>query len=211
MKTMTLMESARSHAASYRLLLRFLSLVCFAMLSATEIRAESRDMLLDDFSRSDLTSALGTRWRGVSDQVMGGLSEVRVARETTEGRTALRLSGPVRLENSGGFIQAALDLSASGKPLDASAFKGVRLLVRGNSERYSVHLLTPDNVRPWQSYRAHFNTDETWRTIDLPFTSFEPYRVDVSLDAGRLRRIGLVAIGRAFEADLQVADVRLYR
>jgi hypothetical protein len=168
-------------------------------------------MLLDDFSGNDLTSAIGTRWRGVSDQVMGGISEARVARKTMSGRPVLRLSGPVRLENNGGFIQAALDLSTSGEPLDASAYKGVRLLVRGNGERYSVHLRTPDNMRPWQSYRAHFNADETWQTIELPFTSFEPYRIETPLDAGRLRRIGLVAIGRAFEADLQVAKVTLYR
>jgi hypothetical protein len=36
-----------------------------------------------------------------------------------------------------------------------------------------------------------------------------PYRIDVALDTRRLRRIGVVAIGRAFSADLSVGGVRL--
>ena len=65
----------------------------------------------------------------------------------------MQLSGDVRLENNGGFIQAALDLTSVGDTFDASAFTGIRLVARGNNEQYSVHLRTPDNVQPWQSYR----------------------------------------------------------
>lgn len=174
-------------------------------------RAESETMLIDDFSRPALVSELGTDWRGVSDQVMGGVSQASVTHDTVEGRACLRLRGDVRLENSGGFIQAALDLSKSGGTLDASGYRGIRLTVRGNGEPYSVHLRTPDAVRPWQSYRAHFNTTTKWETIDLPFETFAPYRLEASLDTTKLRRIGFVAIGRAFSADLMVAKVSLYR
>ena len=167
-------------------------------------------MLIDDFSGAVLVSALSTEWRGVSDQVMGGISEALVARDTIDGRPCLRLSGDVRLENSGGFIQAALDLAPEGGTLDASGFAGVRLTVRGNGERYSAHLRTPDNVRPWQSYRAHFDAGPAWQAIDLPFAAFAPYRLAAPLDTARLRRIGLVAIGRAFRADLAVARLELY-
>ena len=123
-----------------------------------------------------------------------------------DGRPSLCMTGDVRLENDGGFIQAALDLAPSGDTLDASGFSGVRIVVRGNGEKYSVHLRTPDNVRPWQSYRAHFTAGSDWKTIDLPFEAFVPYRLEAPLDKTRLRRIGLVAIGRAFYADL--ADVQ---
>jgi hypothetical protein len=91
-------------------------------------------LIVDDFSRDDLISALGTPWRGFSDQVMGGISEETIALSTIDGRRALRLSGEVRLENNGGFIQAALDLAPAGQTLDASAFTGVLLVVRGNLE-----------------------------------------------------------------------------
>ncbi|MEM1044605.1 MAG: CIA30 family protein [Pseudomonadota bacterium] len=167
-------------------------------------------MLLDDFSRTDLISARGTAWRGVSDRVMGGVSDVRIARETIAGRAALRLTGTVSLENNGGFVQAAVDLDPQGAPVDLSDFAGLRLTARGNGEAYSVHLKTADTARPWQSYRAGFTADGTWRTLDLPFSGFRPHRVEAPLDTSRVRRLGLVAIGREFKADLAVAELLFY-
>jgi hypothetical protein len=168
-------------------------------------------MLIDDFADQGLVSKLGTRWRGVSDRVMGGISEASVFHDVIDGRQCLRLAGDVHLENGGGFIQAVLDLTHSRLTLDALGCTGVRIIVRGNSEKYSVHLRTPDNVRPWQAYRASFIAESGWETIDLPFNTFEPHRLEAPLDTGRLRRIGLVAIGRAFQADLAVAELAFYR
>ncbi|MDH3597359.1 MAG: CIA30 family protein [Rhodospirillales bacterium] len=168
-------------------------------------------MLIDDFADADLVSTLGTRWRGVSDRVMGGVSEAAVARDMVDGRPCLRLTGDVRLENNGGFIQAALDLAPPGSTLDASDFTGLSLVARGNGEAYSLHLRTPENRRPWQSYRAQFTAGPDWETIDLPFADFAPYRLDAPLDTARIRRLGLVAIGRAFHADLAVSRLGLYR
>ena len=110
-----------------------------------------------------------------------------------------------------GFIQAALDLAAADDTLDATGYAGLRLVVRGNGEVYGVHLRTPDNLRPWQSYRARFTAGPDWHAIELPFAAFVPYRLDAPLDTARLRRIGLVAIGRAFHADLAVAELAFYR
>lgn len=181
------------------------------VLPAIGLGAQSADMLIDDFTGSHFTSKLGAQWRAVSDQVMGGISKASIIHDIIDGRPCLRLTGDVRLENDGGFIQAALELAPSGDTLDASAYTGVRLIVRGNGERYSVHLRTPDNVRPWQSYRAHFAAGANWETIDLPFEAFTPHRLESPLDVTRLRRIGLVAIGRAFDADLAVSELGFYR
>jgi len=167
-------------------------------------------MLIDDFTSPDQVSALGTRWRPFSDRVMGGVSDGDLSYETIDGRYCMRLTGDVRLENNGGFIQAALDLGTWGRTFDASGLTGLQLRVRGNGERYSVHLRTPDNTRPWQSYRAQFTAGPEWETPELPFADFEPYRLDTPLDLQRLRRIGLVAIGRAFAADLAVSKIRFY-
>lgn len=196
------------------------SLLCVVLLGpivlpATEVRAQDVDMLIDDFTDKDLISKRGTRWRAVSDQVMGGISEASIAHAIVDGRPCLRLSGDVRLENNGGFLQAALDLQPHGDPpgdtLDATGYTGVRLVVRGNGENYSLHVRTPDNLRPWQSYRANFTAVTDWRTIDLPFEAFRPHRIEAPLDITRLRRIGLVAIGRAFHADLAVCALEFYR
>ena len=167
-------------------------------------------MLIDDFSNQSLTSKLGTQWYKASDKVMGGDTEASVAHETYGDRPCLILTGDVCLENNGGFIQVVLNLAMSGKTFDASTFVGVRLVVRGNGEQYSVHLRTPDNVRPWQSYRASFTASSGWKTIELPFVIFSPHRVEAPLDTTRILRIGLVAIGRAFHADLSVSEVSFY-
>ena len=167
-------------------------------------------MIIDDRYRDDFTSNIGTVWRGFSDRVMGGISLEHVTLDCVEGRRCLRLSGDVRLENNGGFIQMALDLSQNGV-LDTREYTGLRLHVWGNGETYGAHLRTLDTTLPWQSYRASFYTATNWRVIDLPFSTFKPYRLDLPLNTRHLRRLGLVAIGRAFYADLCVSGIYLFR
>jgi len=164
--------------------------------------------MIDDLSLPHPVTPLGTRWELMSDQVMGGVSEGRMTRETVAGREALRLKGGVRLDNDGGFLQLALDLAVDGGHMDASVWRGIALTVRGLGETYNLHLRTADIERPWQSYRAHFEAQPEWHEVIIPFASLEVHRVEATFDPATLRRIGLVAIGRAFEADLAVSQVR---
>jgi hypothetical protein len=166
-------------------------------------------MIIDDRKTGDYRSSLGTSWRLITDSVMGGISEGNLTLDTIDNRACLRLRGDIRLENSGGFVQAALDVKAA-TALDASAYQGILLDVYGNNEVYNLHLRTEDVWLPWQSYRASFHAAAGWRTIRLPFSGFEGYRVGTSLDLEHLERIGIVAIGRAFKADLCVASLALY-
>ena len=182
-----------------------------AFLSATVPSGGATFMLIDDLSRQAPLAANGASWEFVADRVMGGVSTGSMSRETVEGRTAIRLRGAVSLDNNGGFIQAALDLSQDGKSLDASAWRGIAFDVFGNGEEYNLHLRTEDVRRPWQSYRQTFTARKTWQTILLPFEDFRPYRIDAPLDLTKLRRIGFVAIGRVFAADVAIGGVRLYR
>lgn len=168
-------------------------------------------LAVDDFQSSALQSLRSTTWRGVSDRVMGGISRAHLFHDTVDGRRCLHLTGTVSLENNGGFIQAALDLEADHGVLDASSYTGVYLDVLGNSESYAVHLRTPDNIKPWQSYRAGFIASSQWRELHLPFAAFQPHRLEAALDTRHLRRLGLVAIGRAFEPNLAVASLGFYR
>ena len=150
------------------------------------------------------------RFAGISDRVMGGISRETVRLETADGRTWLRLTGEVRLENDGGFIQMGADLAPHGGPVDLSAYAGVRLVVRGNGERYGCHLRTSACTRPWQSYRHEFVALPEPVSLLLPFAGFVPHRLAEALDPASLRRIALVAIGRAFTADLAVAEVAFH-
>jgi hypothetical protein len=139
---------------------------------------------------------------------MGGISKVVMGREVVASRAAIRVRGDVSLENNGGFVQAALDLSPTADVVDASGGDGIAIDVFGNGEDYGVHLRTDYLARPWQSYRQNFTASADWRTVVLRFSTFVPYRTDVPLDTRRLRRIGLVAIGRAFRCDLAIGGLR---
>ena len=165
--------------------------------------------IIDDLSRDPPISSIGTRWQLFTDRVMGGVSNGTMIREMVAGRPAIRMRGDVSLENNGGFVQISLDLAPDGEAIDVSAWSGIELDVFGNGEEYSVHLRTSDLTRPWQSYRQSFRADPQWQTIPFRFQEFVPYRTDVPLNTRRLRRIGVVAIGRAFSADLSVGGVRL--
>ncbi len=166
-------------------------------------------LVIDDRSRPDLASNLGTSWRLVADSVMGGVSSGRLEPTVVDGRACLRLSGRVSLENNGGFLQMSLDLGPAGE-FDASAYTGIELTVRGNGDTYNVHLRNRDTRIVWQSYRAGFRAGPEWQTLRLPFSEFRPYRIDRPLVLRHLRRLGLVAIGREMTADLCVARVALY-
>jgi hypothetical protein len=164
--------------------------------------------VIDDLSREAPISTIGTRWQLFTDRVMGGLSDGTMVRESVAGRPAIRMRGQVTLENNGGFVQIGLDLSPDGKAVDAGIWQGIELDVLGNGEEYGLHLRTEDLTRPWQSYRHSFRADPQWRIVQLPFRNFVPHRTDAPLDLRRLRRIGIVAIGRPFFADLAVGGLR---
>ncbi len=83
--------------------------------------------------------------------------------------------------------------------------------MRGNDQTYNVHLKTAATVLPWQSYRAPFSATTSWRWAWLPFTEFTPHRLAAPLDRSDLRKLGIVAIGRAFLAEVWVAWIGLYR
>jgi hypothetical protein len=167
--------------------------------------------LIDDLSRDDGRAATGTGWEVILDGVMGGVSTGRLSRETVQGRAALRLQGQVRLENNGGFVQMALDLARGGGPVDASGWTGIELEVFGNAEPYALHLRTTAATRPWQSWRQGFTALPEWQRLRMPFAGFVPHRIEAPLDPAALRRIGLIAIGRAFQADVSLGAIRFFR
>lgn len=166
--------------------------------------------IIDDLSRDFPESATGALWEMLTDRVMGGVSSGQMTRERVGGRIAIRMKGEVSLENNGGFIQMALDLDPSGATVDCRGFTGLEVEVAGNGEPYGLHLRTADLSRPWQSYRQVFRAEPDWRTIKLPFAGFAPHRTEAAFHPGRIRRLGLVAIGRVFEADLALAAIRFY-
>jgi len=179
-------------------------------LSGGRLMADEVTLVIDDRSSGGYATSAGSDWRLVTDTVMGGVSHGQLAVEEIDGRSCLRLRGEVRVENNGGFIQAALDLETM-QVRDASAFDGVFMDVYGNGETYNLHLRQDDMWLPWQAFRTSFTATPGWQTHYLPFAQFQPYKTSAGLKRDRLKRIGVVAIGRAFSADLCVGRIGYYR
>ena len=178
--------------------------LCLAVfLAGAAIQAQAGDVMFDSFeNRPD------ARWDYIADSVMGGVSTGSVRFPTEQGMAFARLAGTVSTENRGGFIQFRRALDT---PLPAGT-KGVRLQVRGNGERYFVHLRTRGTWLPWQYYQAGFETTADWTEIRLPLTAFEPSGrlLKETPAASAVTSVGIVAYGRDHEAQVDVRAIGFY-
>jgi len=158
--------------------------------------------IIDDLTQPFPVTTCGREWRGISDRVMGGVSNGVIRREPDlHGRPANILTGQVSLENNGGFLQMVTDLALdpSTNSVDASDYDGIEIDVLyrppvdsdsdiengGESDNssakklqnsFNVHLRTPGTLQQ-ASYRHTFQIDEpdAWETIRIPFSSFQGY------------------------------------
>jgi len=171
--------------------------------------AQGSRLIIDDFADASV-SRLGTHWMGISDRVMGGMSDGELNRSVVAGRACLHLTGVVSRKRNGGFLQMALDMAERPEYYDASAYQGLEILVRGNDEDYNIHLRTADVRWYDQSYRATFHAAAQWQRLRLPWSSFKPHQLDAPLDVSRLTRIGLMGWMREFQVDLALGEIALY-
>lgn len=166
-------------------------------------QAPADPLLIEDFKVQP-----DTRWRFFSDTVMGGVSSGKVTFRDEGGVAFAQMTGTVSTANNGGFIQIRLDLPTP--PPEGTI--GVRLLVRGNDQRYFVHLRTDGTILPWQYYQAGFEVTGEWVEVRLPFTDFAASGAllqDIPRARG-LTSVGIVAYGRDHEAAIDVAEVGFY-
>ncbi len=185
-------------------------IVLVAIYPLQSTMADPNNHIIDDRSSGDLSATSGNSWRLVTDNVMGGISRGQLIIDKIEQRPCLHMQGEVKLDNNGGFVQIALNLSDTILK-DITDYQGITIDVLGNDEAYNLHLRSDDLWLPWQSYRMTFNATPKWQTLRIPFIEFKPYRTNTALNISELTRIGFVAIGREFTADLCVARVGLYR
>ena len=144
-------------------------------------------------------------WVPFSDQVMGGISEVNAYELKENGVSFYRLEGNVSTENNGGFIQVRAEVNLRNKN-----FEGIRIKVRGNNNEYYMHLRSP-RMLPWNYYTSKFYASEEWQVIDLPLSSFEYSRdASKSFNSSKMKSIGIVAFGKDFFAQVDIAGVEFY-
>jgi hypothetical protein len=166
--------------------------------------------VLTDFAPEEPYIIEGAGWRGFSDRVMGGMSNVSLNRDTIAGKNCARLTGTVTRESNGGFIQMALYFGADEAELDGSAYSGLELLVYGNNEDYNVHLRTADCGWYDQSYRYTFFAKPEWQRVRIKWSEFEANSVTAAFNSARINRIAILGWMREFQADIALARLSLY-
>ena len=184
-------------------LLTAVALICAGLPPVMAQTPLAKSAMIEDFKMEP-----ETRWRFFTDQVMGGVSTGGVDFATEDGHAFARMAGRVSTANSGGFIQMRLDLA--NPPPEGTT--GVRLMVRGNNQRYFVHLRTGGTLLPWQYYQAGFDVTESWTEVRLPLDAFKASGGLLrSVPArGSLTSVAVVAYGRDHDARIDVREVGFY-
>ena len=172
-------------------------------------------MIVDDMKNQsgipdeEFCESGNAKWCFVTDKVMGGISEGSLEFIKESDTYFYRMTGDLSLENNGGFIQFRTKIENHPK---GKSFRGVRLRVRGNNNEYTVHIRTKYLFLPWQYYESAFQATEKWTTIELPFKSFKKsnFYQPSSVSSQDINTIGIVAIGREFKAQIDLASIELY-
>ena len=64
---------------------------------------------------------------------------------------------------------------------------------------------------PWNYYSAKFFASEDWQVIDLPLNSFQSSRnSNKRLGVAWINSLAIVAYGKDFEAQVDIASIELY-
>jgi hypothetical protein len=65
---------------------------------------------------------------------------------------------------------------------------------------------------PWQYYESAFQATDQWTTVELPFTSFKKsnFYQPTNVVSQDIKTIGIVAIGKKFSAQIDLASIELY-
>ena len=144
-----------------------------------------------------------SNWYVVTDQVMGGKSELEV--DVDNGVFSLR--GYVTTINNGGFVRMAHRPKNVDKEI-----KGIRFMAKGNNETYEIHV-TMQGLRmpPWAYHSSSFDVNSEWKIFEINFSDFEKKSgVSAKLRPNNIRDISFAGYGRDFDVDLQVKEISLY-
>ena len=162
--------------------------------------------IIDDF-----TDSPERRWQFYTDQVMGGVSEGSASVRLGSEGPYVSVEGSVSTANNGGFIQIRRNVSKPSK--DA---KGIILKVRGNGEKYYIHVKTSKTIFLPQQYRfyyqASFPTTKNWSEVKIPFSTFKRSNSQITKNfkGENLKTIGLLAYGRNHIALFEVKYLSFY-
>ena len=144
-------------------------------------------------------------WRYIADDVMGGISSGKVEFINIDGNSNILLTGNVSTENNGGFIQIRKEL----KDINLSNAESIRIVARGNNEKYYIFLRTSGTILPWQYYSHEFDVMTEYDEFIMQIKDFKKSGMLLSnqIDPKKITSIGIVAYGRDHYAELYVKEL----
>lgn len=167
----------------------FLKTITLAVTAITLSWANAAPMVLESFTPESVDQH---GWKIVNDGVMGGLSQGFL---TTNKDGVLTFKGALSLDNNGGFSSIRTDQLKH----DLSAYKGVKIRVRGDDRTYQLRFTTDARYRGREiSFKAEFvAAANKWSEITIPFSKFTgSFRgielPKASFDPAMVRRISLL-------------------
>ena len=150
-----------------------------------------------------------SQWNYVADTVMGGISTGGVEFKDIEDKTIAILTGNVTTENNGGFIQIRRDL----RSINLDSVNSIKLIAKGNNQKYFVFLRTTGTKLPWQYYQSEFTVNENFNKFILPINEFKKSGMLMSskINPKKITSIGLVAFGRDHSAELSIKEIEFIK
>mgnify|MGYP003685199093 FL=1 len=142
-------------------------------------------------------------WRGVTDQVMGGVSNLIIRH--SDG--VFFMSGNVSTDNNGGFVRLSNRVDIS-----SNDFKGIKFKAKGNNETYEIHVtLKGLKIPPWSYFSQSFNVTEQWQEYQISFKDLKRSSgfSAASMKAKNIRDLSIAGFGRDFVVDLAIKDISL--
>ena len=152
-------------------------------------------------SFSDISSD-PKNWYPVTDNVMGGISDLQV----THNDGVFLMQGTVSTKNNGGFVRFGQDIS-----FKDNSIKGIRFKAKGNNESYEIHAtLRGFKMPPWSYLSNSFKVGEEWQEYEIYFSDFskEGYSAR-SMQPKNIRNLSFAGYGRDFIVDLAIKDVEI--
>ena len=155
---------------------------------------------MSTFSEISNTSS---NWYVVTDQVMGGKSELQA--DFDNG--VFSLNGYVTTVNNGGFVRL------SHRPQNlTNKIQGIRFVAKGNNEKYEVHVTMQGlRIPPWAYHSSGFEVTDSWQTFEINFDEFEKKSgMSPQLYPNNIRDISFAGYGREFDVSLFIKNVEFF-
>ena len=142
-------------------------------------------------------------WQGVTDRVMGGVSNLAIRH--SDG--VFYMSGNVSTDNNGGFVRLSNRIN-----INSNDFKGIKFKAKGNNETYEIHVtLKGLKIPPWSYFSQAFDVNNDWQEYEIFFKDLMRSSgfSAAPMKAKNIRDLSIAGYGRDFKVDLAIKEISL--